>query len=50
MAFGWDVDDDVVDENIKEYFDYDGLESFEHYYTSESGDKIVAFGKYGYDG
>lgn len=26
------------------------LEHFVHYYTSPSGDKIVAFGKYGYDG
>ena len=26
------------------------LEHFTHHYTSPSGDKIVAFGKYGYDG
>lgn len=34
----------------EDYFDYDGLETFINYYTSESGDEIVAFGKYGYDG
>lgn len=34
----------------EDYFDYDGLETFVNHYTSESGDKIVAFGKYGYDG
>lgn len=26
------------------------LETFTRYYTSPSGDKLVAFGKYGYDG
>jgi hypothetical protein len=31
-------------------YGYDGLERFEQHYTSPSGDKIVAFGKYGYDG
>lgn len=34
----------------EDYFDYDGLETFINHYTSESGDEIVAFGKYGYDG
>ncbi len=40
-------------DNLKtydDYFDAWDLETFTHYYTSESGDKIVAFGKYGYDG
>ena len=32
------------------YFDYGYLETFVETYTSESGDKIVAFGEYGYDG
>ena len=36
----------------KQYFDdYDDyLERYTKYYTSPSGDKIVIFGKYGYDG
>ena len=33
-----------------EYIDDEYLEIFEETYTSESGDKIVAFGKCGYDG
>lgn len=39
-----------------DYYTYDrymyngDLETFEDSYTTESGDKIVAFGKYGYDG
>lgn len=34
----------------KEYFNYGYLETFVQCYTSESGDEVVAFGKYGYDG
>ena len=44
---------DYDDEDLKtfdDYFDSYGLEPFTSYYTSESGDKIVAFGKFGYDG
>ena len=33
-----------------EYFDYSDLETYTSSYTSESGDQIIAFGKYGYDG
>jgi len=29
---------------------YDDLENFEQSYKTESGDEIVAFGKFGYDG
>ena len=40
-------------DNAKTYndymYDYD-LETFEEHYTTKSGDKIVIFGKYGYDG
>lgn len=38
---------------LQTYEDWCGkgyLERFTHRYTSPSGDKIVAFGKYGYDG
>lgn len=33
-----------------ETFESEYLENFEEFYTTPSGDKIVAFGKYGYDG
>lgn len=33
-----------------EYINDEYLETFEKSYTSESGEKIIAFGKYGYDG
>ena len=37
--------------NGKSQFLYDScLETFTKKYTSPSGDKLVAFGKYGYDG
>lgn len=32
------------------YFYDDYLEYYEQHYTTESGDKVVAFGKYGYNG
>lgn len=32
------------------YDEYNGLEHFTQTYTSPSGDKLIAFGKYGYDG
>jgi len=49
--------EDEVNEALREedlytsenYFDGD-LESFESTYTTKSGETIVAFGKYGYDG
>lgn len=33
-----------------EYFDDEDLESYREEFTTESGDNIVAFGKFGYDG
>lgn len=50
-------DEDAVNEALREeelytsenYFD-DDLESFESTYTTKSGETVVAFGKYGYDG
>ena len=35
---------------MEDFFESEYLESFEEKYTSESGDRIVIFGKYGYDG
>lgn len=45
-------ENNIVDEDAKTYeeWQYDNLETFVNRYTSKSGDKIVAFGKYGYDG
>lgn len=37
-------------QTFKEWNEDYSLETFVDRYTSESGDKIVAFGKYGYDG
>ena len=35
----------------RDQFLYDSdLDTFTQHYTSPSGDKLVAFGKYGYDG
>lgn len=36
-------------ENYDAYFNDDYLEGYEYQYTTKSGDKIVAFGKYGHD-
>lgn len=35
---------------FEEYFDSEYLETFEENYTTPSGDEIICFGKYGYDG
>ena len=45
-------ENNIVDEDTKTYeeWQYSDLETFVYRYTSKSGDKIVAFGKYGYDG
>lgn len=42
----------IVDDDAKTYEEWQcgNLETFVNRYTSKSGDKIVAFGKYGYDG
>ncbi len=43
----------IIDEDAKTYEQYmndNDLETFIQRYTSKSGDKIVAFGEYGYDG
>lgn len=34
----------------KEFFDYSDFETFERHFVSPSGDRMVAFGNYGYDG
>lgn len=34
----------------EEYMHNGSLETFVEHYTSKSGDKIVAFGEFGYDG
>lgn len=44
-----DYDNDDL-KTYEDYFDSYDLEAFVKTYTSASGDKIVAFGKYGYDG
>lgn len=45
-------ENNIVDEDAKTYeeWQHDDLETFVNRYTNKSGDKIVAFGKYGYDG
>mgnify|MGYP000019956280 FL=1 len=45
-------ENNIVDEDAKTYEEwrYDDLETFVDRYTSKSGDKIVAFGQYGYAG
>lgn len=43
----------IIDEDSQTYEEYmrnNDLETFISRYTSKSGDKIVAFGEYGYDG
>ena len=44
-------ENNIVDEDVKTYEEWrhSNLETFVDRYTSKSGDKIVAFGKYGYD-
>lgn len=37
-------------ETYEDYMDNNSLEIFEETYTTKSGDEVVAFGKYGYDG
>ena len=53
----YDDNDEINDEYLKEFdfisFDDEGseyLESFYEEYTTPSGETIVAFGEYGYDG
>lgn len=45
-------ENNIVDEDVKTYEEWrhSNLETFVDRYTSKSGDKIVAFGKYGCDG
>ena len=45
-------ENNIVDDDAKTYeaWEHDDLETFVYRYTSKSGDTIVAFGKYGYDG
>lgn len=53
----WDDEDEVhylfADNGIKtsdEYFDDEYLETFKKTYTTPNNEKVIAFGKYGYDG
>lgn len=53
----WDDDSVVADifdsEKIQtsdEFFDDEYLETFEKEYTTPDGEKVISFGKYGYDG
>lgn len=46
-------ENDLIDEDAKtyeQYMNYGDLKTFVQRYTSKSGDKIIAFGEYGYDG
>lgn len=43
----FEVDEDY--KSYKQWNDDEYLETFEYHYTTEHGDKIVAFGKYGND-
>lgn len=48
-----EVDDVFMEESIKtfeEFFNDDFLETFEQSYTTQNGDEVIAFGKYGYNG
>ncbi len=52
----WDNDKEVVtllsEEEIKtydEFFNENNFETFEQEYTTPKGDKVIAFGYYGYD-
>ena len=42
--------EDYCFKTYKEYFNDEYLETFTTRYTSKSGDEVVAFGKYGYEG
>lgn len=44
----FDADEDL--QTFEEYNDDWDLEHYTEHYTSESGDEIVIFGEYGYDG
>lgn len=46
-------ENDLIDEDAKTYDEWNDdyeLETFVDKYTTKSGDRVVAFGKYGYDG
>jgi hypothetical protein len=46
-----DVNEDDDNDDLCTYDNYEGdLEYFENSFTTKSGDKVVAFGRYGYDG
>ena len=49
-----EVDDVFMEESIKTFEEFfnDGcfLETFEQSYTTQNGDEVIAFGKYGYNG
>ena len=46
-------ENDLINEDAKTYDEWNNdyeLETFVDKYTTKSGDRVVAFGKYGYDG
>lgn len=43
-------DNYLIDEDLVSYEGYPDLQYFEKNYTTKSGDEIVVFGEYGYDG
>ena len=46
-------ENDLINEDAKTYDEWNNdyeLETFVGKYTTKSGDRVVAFGKYGYDG
>lgn len=52
----WNNEDEIRDifsdegvETYDEFFDNEWYETFEEYYTTPSGDEVVAFGYYGHD-
>ena len=47
-----DFDDYLHEEGLYTFDSYDdiGMETYEEHYQTKSGDKIIAFGYYGYDG
>lgn len=42
--------DEYYYQTFEEYYNDWELEKYEEHYTSESGDELVIFGEYGYDG
>ena len=50
-----ECDDELIEESMRDDFESHNdedeyLEYYEEHFVTPSGDKMVAFGKYGYDG